>query len=304
MAANNPLSPDHEPMWQDLSEFELLKEHLATLKRKTQLGEIQAVQEAIFALAKNTSNADVAQYYVDLIRQVPLEDKKRILRCVRNLPPFPDATILLELARDKVLGYSALGALVATTDPRAEATARELLQAGKNEFAAAEALRELATAESAPALVQVITSTKNNFVRRSCLAALRKADGARHVNLFAEIYGEAHVEEVRWHCLVALRDFGKGEGIDAVVARLTKIAKKKGRSEPYTGGGLIAPKDIVAIVHRSEESYASEFMLGVEYLHRLRAPEGEAFFNTLKRYSHNLLDSEREFLAAKGLLGG
>ena len=124
MAANNALSPDHDQMWKDLVEFEPLKEYLAKLKRKTQLGEIQATHSALCALARNTSNADVAQYVVDLIREVPLEGKKRLLMCVRDLPPFLDATVLLDLADHKVLGYAALGALEATADPRAEATAQ------------------------------------------------------------------------------------------------------------------------------------------------------------------------------------
>ena len=177
-----------------------------------------------------------------------------------------------------------------------------MLLAGKNELAAAEALRKLATTESSPALVETINSTENSFVRRACLAALRRADGAQHLELFADVYAKARSEEVRWHCLVALRDDGKGEGIDAVAARLTKIVKKKGRPEPYKGGPLIAPKDIVAIHHRSDENYATEFTLGVEYLQRVGGPETEAFFKVLHRHREKLLDSEREFLAVKGLL--
>lgn len=301
MVANNALSADHDEMWKDLNEFESLKEFLAKLDRNTQQAEMQAVYSAICAVAKNSSNAEVAQFVVDLVREAPLEEKKRLLMFIKELPRFPDATVLIELAAHKVLGHSVLGALEATSDPRAEAVVREMLLADKHAFAAAEALGKLATTASTPALVQTITSTKNNFVKRACLAALRKADGAQHVNLFAKIYAEASSEEIRWHCLVALRDYGQGEGSDAVANRLTKLAKKPGRAEPYTGGSLIAPKDIVAIIHRREEHYATEFTLGVEYLHRVGGSEAQALFSTLEKQRDKLLDSEREFLNSKGL---
>ena len=164
-----------------MGEFADLKVFLSGLNRKAQFAEIRAAYAALHALAKNTGRSEVSQYMVNLIREVPMEDKKLLLSYVSGLPPFPDATVLLELVDHNVPGYTALGGLAATTDPRAEPVARETLLAEKNEFAAAQVLRKLATAESASTLVQVITSTKDNFVGRACLGALRHADGPGYV---------------------------------------------------------------------------------------------------------------------------
>ena len=295
------VNQDLKALWNDLEDFEPLKEYISNLDDKTQLKEVFWSRNALEALAKNTGSSDVAQYYVNLIGKARLNDKSHLLKNAKYLPPFSDASNLLELVDHHVHWYSAIEALGATSDPRAEAVAREKLFDEKKAYAAAEALRQIATMDSVPALVEVIGSTKNNVVKRTCLAALRNVDGENHLDLFAEIYGEARSKETRWQCLIALRDYGKGEGVDAVASRLIKIAKKKNRPEPYTGGSIIAPKDAVAILHRHDEHYATEFTLGVEYLQRVGGSEAEAFFTALEKHREKLLDSEREFLAAQGL---
>ena len=132
-----------------------VKGRLAGLKR-SQIAEIQACEAALCALAQNSGDAQVAQFIVDLIRDVPMEDKKRLLMHVCELPPFPDATVLLELVDHKVLDTRRWADWPRPRPSRRSRRTRGLAGWGQMSSQRAQVLRELATVESAPALVEVI----------------------------------------------------------------------------------------------------------------------------------------------------
>ena len=296
-----PNSREHDGLWTELAELDELLEILAATKHKD-YRQRYACHTALTALARNTQSSEVVQAIIDVIGKTKTkQDKQGLLMGIQFLPPYEDAGPVLELIGDKKVGYTALSALSTTTDVRAEALVIEALVDGRFAFPAAETLADIGTTAAVPALLTAI-ETGNGPLKRAALNALRRIDGANHIELFADIYKTNRNADVRWHCVAALRDFGQKEHVGVVAERLTKIIKKKGRKESYSGGPLIAPKNIVHISHTSQEDYATEFTLGVEFLQRIGGVEAEKFFKSLEKFKEQLLESEREFLKERGLL--
>ena len=297
----SPKTRQHDGLWTKLDELDEILDILAATKQKNHR-QRYACHTALEALAKNTQSTEVVQAIIDLVGKTQTkQDKQGLLMGIQFLPPYENAGPVLELIGDTKVGYTAIRALCRTTDPRAEAAVIEALIEGRFAFPAAETLADIGTTAAVPALLTAI-ETGNGPLKRSALNALRRIDGANHIELFAHIYKTNRNADVRWHCVAALRDFGQEEQAGAVVERLTKIIKKKGRKESYSGGPLIAPKNIVHIGHTAQEDYATEFTLGVEFLHRVGGLAAEKFFKSLEKFKEQLLESERNFLKERGLL--
>ncbi len=298
---DSPKSRDHDHLWTDVSE---LGELLAVLERTKHKDYRQryACHTALYALATNSQAPEVVQAIIDVVGKTKTkQDKESLLMGIQFLPSYANADPILELVNDKKVGYTAIGALSTTSDPRAEAAVIKALEKGTFAFPAAETLAKIGTVAAIPALLRAIENG-NNFLKRAALNALRRIDGANHVELFIKIYEAERNADVRWHCIAALRDHGSLEHVGIVAERLAKIAKKKGRKEEYAGGPLIAPKNIVHISHRSDEEYATEFTLGVEFIKRVGGDEADKFFKTLEKFKDRLFESERKLLIHLGLL--